>query len=223
MRGGGRRPIAGPSLALVLLSSLLAHGSPADPAGGEGRLEQLMARLATSRGLHARFEERIESPLLAEPLSVRGWLAVDPPDRLARVTESPEPSRLVLEGESIRLETPGAPPVDLGADPAARAFLLEFARLFRGDLPGLRERYALGFRVDGTAFELSLTPRSEAVRRRISRVVLAGEDDVVRRIEVHEPGGGRTTTQLLDVDPDRALSAEETARFFGPPGAAGSP
>ena len=178
-----------------------------------------MARLAASRGLRARFVERMESPLLETALESRGWLAVLPPDRLVRVTERPERSRLVLDGDRLWLETPEGRH-DLSGERTSRLFVGELLRLLRGDLEGLRQRYALAFEAEtptGTGkaeWRLRLVPRSAEVRRRLEEITVIGDRHGLRELRMRAPDGGRQVTRLEAREEDRVFSDAEQRALF---------
>ncbi len=200
-----RRRIAG-----VLAAATLAAASS---AAAEPSLDALMDRLAGSPGLRTGFVEVRTLPLLAEPIESHGHIAVVPPDRFARTTETPSATRLVLDGDELRVEGQ-AGPGDL-TEPAARRVAEELRAIFAGDLATLRERYELDFQARDGSWVLALVPRSAGARRFVERLALRGRGTGLVSLELQEPGGGHAITRLHGLETDRPLSAEERARFFG--------
>jgi outer membrane lipoprotein-sorting protein len=211
---------------LVATSALLAAGagSASSAAPADADLEELMRGMAATPGVVAPFREVKELALLAEPLEVRGTLYFVPPDRLARVTDAPSRSVLVIDGArfSFRNEA-GADDVDLSDNPVARAFVTNFLVLFNGDLEALRERYATEFRREGERWTLALRPRRRPLSDLVERVVLSGAGRVLDRMEMVEAGGDRTVTSFADVRTDHRFDAAELERLFGAPGATAAP
>jgi outer membrane lipoprotein-sorting protein len=202
------------SAALVLLA---AGGVPAEPAG-EPRtpsLEALMAGMAETSGVWARFVERKEVALLSEPIETRGTLVFVPPDRLRRSTAEPSRSELVIAGERFAFrDAAGADAVDLSASPLARQFVENFIVLFNGDLAKLRERYEPEFTSAGADWSLALRPRNRPLSDLIERITLAGTGQVLRSMEMLEQDGDRTTTRFSDVEVDRHFTPAELEQLF---------
>ena len=209
-------------LGAALLTALAAT---ADPDASEARLEALMRGMATTSGVTARFREQKELALLSAPLESKGLFVFVPPDRLNRVTETPSPSRLVIDGDRVSYEGAGdAGSMDLSANPVARQYVENLVVLFAGDLPALRRRYRLRFEAEaeGGGWRLELVPRGEPLSSVIERVTLEGRAQALERMELLEVGGDRTTTWFEEVRSDVELSAEEIAELFSAPGPAGS-
>ena len=210
--------------ALGAAAAALADPAAApDPAG----VEELLRRMAATRGVVARFVESKELALLAVPLESRGTLYFVPPDRLARFTTSPAETELRIEGEELRFrDATGREELDLSASPLARVFVENFVAIFRGDAEKLRERYELGLARDGERWELALTPRGAPLDRFVAGIFLRGDRGGMREMELRERDGDRTVTSFEAVDLDHAFSQAELSRLVphGPqpaPGAAG--
>jgi hypothetical protein len=222
--GGGSWPELG-AAALALWMAAGRAGAGPGVATGEAGVEELLARMAATRGVVAEFVERKELALLAAPLESRGTLYFVPPDRLARVTTTPAETWLRIEGEELRFrDASGGEEVDLSGSPLARAFVENFIAIFRGDLAGLRERYELHLSREGEAWEFALTPRRAPLDRFVAGVFLRGDGSGMREMELRERDGDRTLTRFAAVDSDHAFSAAELARLFpGGPEAAQGP
>lgn len=204
-------------LALALLAA--AGAAAAEPAVATApTLETLMAGMAETPGVEARFLERKEIALLSEPIETRGTLVFLPPDRLARVTTEPSRSRLVIAGERFSFrDAAGGEAVDLSANPLAREFVDNFIVLFNGDLARLRERYEPELRTDGARWSLALRPRHRPLSDLIERITLEGAGRTLRGMEMLERDGDRTTTRFEDVVVDRRFTPEEIERWFALP------
>lgn len=217
------------AFALLLAAPPAAAGADAAREAGSGEeaeplaLETLMRGMAESRGVVARFREVKEVSLLAEPVVSRGVLYFVPPDRLARHVTEPGDRWLRVDGErlSFRDET-GEDALDLGESPVAREIVENLVVLFRGDLPALRERYAVRFEAEEERWTLRLEPRAAPLADYVERVVLRGEGRALREMVWRETDGDRTITTFTRVEADRPLSAAERRRAFPAPEDAGA-
>jgi outer membrane lipoprotein-sorting protein len=202
------------------LGLLAAGGASAEPAA-EPRtpsLEALMAGMAETSGVWARFVERKEVALLSEPIETRGTLVFVPPDRLRRSTAEPSRSELVIAGERFAFrDAAGADAVDLSASPLARQFVENFIVLFNGDLAKLRERYEPEFAATGAQWSLTLRPRRRPLSDLIERITLVGAGPLLRSMEMLEQDGDRTTTRFSDVEVDRHFTPAELEQLFALP------
>jgi outer membrane lipoprotein-sorting protein len=206
----GRAPLVAAGLALALL----AGGGAAEPAAPPS-LEALMAGMAQTPGVEARFLERKEIALLSEPLETRGTLIFLPPDRLVRTTDAPSRSRLVIAGERLSFrDAAGGNAVDLSANPLAREFVDNFIVLFNGDLAALRERYEPALTSEGERWSLVLTPRHRPLSDLIERITLTGAGRALVRMEMLERDGDRSTTSFEAVQVDRRFTPAEVERLF---------
>ncbi len=206
------------TLACALLGARGAAAAEAARPTATPTLEALMAGMAETSGVMARFLERKEIALLSEPIETRGQLAFMPPDHLVRTTDSPSRSRLVIAGERFAFrDAAGGDAVDLSANPLAREFVENFIVLFNGDLAKLRERYEPAFSAAGATWSLALRPRHRPLADLIERITLEGSGPMLQRMEMLEHDGDRTTTTFQDVVVDRRFTPEEIERLFALP------
>jgi hypothetical protein len=196
-------------LALLLAAaSARAGDAPAD-------LDALLRGMAGASGVEARFVERKELALLAAPLESRGLLYFVPPARMARFTDAPDATALVVDGDRVRFrDGAGEEQLDLSATPMARVFVDNFVVLFSGDRARLEALYEVTLHGDLDAWELRLTPRRPPLDRVLERVVLSGAGPAMREMQVVERDGDRTVTRFERVDADRRFDAAERARLF---------
>ena len=199
----------------TLLALLLA--SPGG-AAHELTLPELMQRMADTPGVVAHFVERKELALLDQPLETRGTMYFVPPDRLARHTEAPGASTLIIDGDRLLFrDEAGGDDVDLASNPLARVFVDNFIVLFNGDLEELKRRYETGFATHGDDWTLTLEPRSAPLNRLIATITLHGDASGMREMVLLEKAGDRTTTTFADVDAQHAFAPAELSAAFSLP------
>ena len=87
--------------------------------------------------------------------------------------------------------------------------------LFRGDLQGLRRRYALDFQT-GESWVLSLEPKQALVRRLLERIQLRGRGERLDEMLVREGGGDLVRTRFANVEPRHRFSDAELDAVFLP-------
>jgi outer membrane lipoprotein-sorting protein len=208
---------------VLLVAGRASAGAPVESP--TPTLEALMAGMAETSGVWARFVERKQVALLSEPIETRGTLVFVPPDRLRRSTAEPSRSELVIAGDRFAFhDEAGSDAVDLSASPLARQFVENFIVLFNGDLAKLRESYEAEFTAQGAKWSLALRPRRRPLSDLIERITLVGTGPLLRSMEMLEKDGDRTTTRFSDVEVDRQFTPAELEQLFSlPTRAAASP
>ncbi|MBV1862737.1 MAG: outer membrane lipoprotein carrier protein LolA [Nannocystaceae bacterium] len=182
-------------------------------------VDELLARLKKMQGLSARFEERKTIALLAAPLVNRGHVRFHPPQHLLRSVEEPSPSAVLLSGDDIWVSENGTfEHIDLHAHPAARSFAGSFRALLAADRPALDTHFALSLDVDEAGgWTLQLSPRTDAMKKLITKMTIRGSADKVRQLVIEEATGDLSDTRFFDVDTQYSHSAEEVERYFAVP------
>ena len=161
-----------------------------------------MAGLAAAPDRRASFREEKTLAALSEPLVSFGRLAYRRPAHLEKLTTSPAPESLVVDGARLVL-TPGqdAPRVvDLDGQPEIRALVDTVRGALSGDLGLLRRTYDVRASGTPTAWRITLLPRDERVRKLVRLVEIEGEAADPLRITTTEPNGD---TDRLDIQPDK--------------------
>jgi hypothetical protein len=198
----------------ALALTLLPVRAGAD--SGSLDLALLMREMAASSGVVARFEEQKQLALLAVPLESRGVLYFAPPGRLARFTQEPSYSSLIIDGEELRFrEGEGAEEFDLSGNPMARIFVDNFIVLFNGDLDGLQSLYDTHLSGVREAWTLELSPKRPPLSRFMETITLHGGRTGIERMVMLAKDGDVTTTRLEGVDSSYAFSEAELSRLFG--------
>ncbi len=216
-RASAAQRVRHPALLLIVLLLLpaAAPGSESRPQPAPTSLESVMALLAGSGGVRARFRESKHLALLEAPLESEGMLFFDPPDRLARHTTSPAASSLVVSGDRVLMrDATGEQQVTLGGSEVARSLVESFLVVLQGDLERLRGRYEVEFEAQRDAWHLRLVPRSRRFRQLVQSLEIDGQGAAVKRIEMAESGGDRTVTEFTQVETGHVFTAEESAEVF---------
>lgn len=186
-------------------------------AGGKGSLslDGLLAAFRKSPGVSARFVEEKHIALLKKPLKSEGNIYFLSPGKLARHVEAPKPSRILLEGNELRIEDgKGVRSVDLGKNAAVAALVRSFVHLLHGDRAALEKDYAVQFSAQGDAFRLKLVPKAAPLSQLVTSIEAAGKGLVLGEMTVLEAGGDKTVTRFSDVNTERKYSDDEKKKLF---------
>lgn len=207
----------------VLLHAPVALRSAAEPPTtrpGGSQLESLLAEFARMPGLAARFREEKHMELLHEPLVSRGMIYFARPGRLARYTEEPARSTLLVEGRKLSYAASGVQrTLDIDAHPMLAAFVRGLRLILEGDLRGLRDVFVM--RLDDVghdgAWELVLEPRHDALKRSVKMLRVSGRGRSISELRILERAGDATHIVFSAVDSNRRFTTREITEFFGLP------
>ncbi len=234
-----RAPASRSLAAVVSLLALFAFAGSAARAATETAPATLAALLTGFRampGFEARFEEEKRLALLAAPLRSRGRLYFSPPSTLLRRVEAPNPHDILIRDHVVRIATPrgstssGKAPgaaanardvetIDLAGRDDVRPLVESLLWIFSGDLEALEAIYRIDYQVAAPpgkgGWTLQLAPRQQTLSRLIRELVISGQGHAAERLEVTEASGDRTTTRILDANPERRFGAGEIEAIFG--------
>ncbi|MCA8953050.1 MAG: outer membrane lipoprotein carrier protein LolA, partial [Planctomycetes bacterium] len=179
----------------------------------------LFAAFAAMPGLEARYTEEKHLALLAVPLTSAGRLYFLQPGYLARVVEKPEPSKLLITPDKLRMaDRDGVEVIDLQQSERLRLFVTSLVRVFRGDRAALTEHYSIEYTPspdDPAAWTLALAPKRAPLDHMMKSLTLRGKGVAVTGFELVEPNGDRTVTKIIAADPEREFSVAEKTELFG--------
>lgn len=166
-------------------------------------LRSLFERLAAHGGTETRFVERRISSLLNEAAESRGVLRYVPPDRFEKRTESPEVQGLVIAGETATVEPANGTRRTLRVDqhPALATLASSLRALLGGDLDALHRAFVVAASGDASRWRIDLVPRDEEARALVTRIDARGQDDTLRRFDLHEAGGDVVELWLIGAGP----------------------
>ena len=210
-------------LALVLLCALhvSARAGEADPlvraeyrlAPGAPAWSDLAGTFAHNPDTAADFTERRFFPFKKEPVELKGEVRVSTARGLSLHYTAPEERTVILDARGVLIRGAAgekAPPADPRASAANEALL----HVLRFDFAALEKDFELYGRRDGAEWTLALVSRTEALRRSVGRITVAGDAATVRHIEIRRTAKQAIEIRIAAPRPPAPFTAEELARFF---------
>lgn len=184
---------------MLTLASSSALASAPEAAADGGATAALVAGLAQTPPTRTAFAEARFSPLLDQPLVSKGELAWLGGEHLRREVSSPFVETSEITGNEVAMTRPphGTRHFSLDRAPALKGLLDSLVAVLSGDAAALKARFEA--RVDGaadSAWTLTLRPRDEAARRRLSLIRLDGHAESLRCMEISEARGAVTVDLL---------------------------
>ena len=203
-------------LSSLLLGVLLIAGiAPAVRAADD--LSLIQQRVAQVEVLRGGFEQEKRIAGFKNPLRSQGSFLVARGKGVVWTTLKPFPSEVVITGGRIlsrQRDGSSRVEVDGREQPALRSVNAMMFALVSGDVAALSSRFNTQVQAKaGNGWTLSLTPKSAALAKAFTRIVLNG-DSYVREVEIEEANGDRTHLRFVELSQTPArLSADEARRF----------
>ena len=169
---------------------------PASASGIEaGWILQQLAQPAPSQ---TAFVELRGSALLKEPLRVEGQYRRPDTATLVREVRAPYAETTTIADGKVSIARTGKPPrvFALQRVPELGDLQASFGALLSGDQTALEQGYRLASQGTSQRWQLVLTPRGEALARRVAAITLRGRGNELRCIETRPAKGDLQRTLL---------------------------
>ena len=183
----GATPVAAP-----------AASAPATAASIQGwTLDRLMSTLAQHKSGHASFVETRYLSIAAKPIESSGQLAFAAPDHLEKLTVSPKPERLVVDGDKLTIARDRRQyTISLAHYPELEAFIDSIRATLVGNRYALEQRYKVSLDGHGENWTLTLTPLDSRMLKAVRTITLDGTRDLLRTVVIEQPDGDRSVMRL---------------------------
>lgn len=187
--------------AAILLCAIGTDGWTAAAAQEPWGLPQLMAALGQVKSASGQFTERKTMRVLTQPLTSSGQLAYVAPAHIEKVTVSPIPERLVMDGDRVTIVS--GPNNDTHtfsvADyPQIGGLIAGIRATLAGDLPALARVYTTQLSGTPAAWDLQLIPRDEDLARFVKRIEFRGQGNRIHTIDTEGSDGDRSEMTIVE-------------------------
>jgi hypothetical protein len=192
------RYLWGMGLGIALAAGIArAEDAPAE----SGSLESLMAGMREIRGESARFVELKTVRLLTRPIRATGTLTYAAPDKLEKITLTPTPETIRLEGGMLSGTRADGEEfsVDIDSHEEIAALVEGIRSTLAGDLATLQRHYEITFSGDGQHWKMDLAPKARRVREKVDTIRIQGSGTAIGTIVVSEKDGDRSE---MTITPD---------------------
>ena len=193
------RPLVG----CAVLGWLLVIGGPplvssaAESADESAVFGELLRLLAERRHDHVTFTEVQQLAILDRPLHSSGELLYDAPDRLEKRTLEPRREDLLLEHGMLSIERDHhRRSVALRDFPQAVPLVESLRATLAGDRAALARYFTVQFSGTLAHWTLELTPTDATVERSVQHIVITGETDRIRTVQIRQSDGDTSTLTI---------------------------
>jgi Outer membrane lipoprotein carrier protein LolA-like len=163
-----------------------------------GSAAAVLARMAQTPPASTPFVEVSYRHMLDHPMVVSGEMKWLGGDRLERDVEKPyREVAKIDDGElSVQRGSGAVHRTSVSRAPEVGAILAGFRALLSGDAAALSNDFALSIQGGDAGWTLTLIPRTNRLKSRISSIVIDGRGDRPRCMTMHEADGDATVTLL---------------------------
>jgi len=173
-----------------------------------------MRALAQSGAVRASFQESRRLTVLVDPIETTGQLYFLPPNRLARVTRWPTPSRVIVDDRVVILEDGlGRRELNLEKSPIGQSLIGGIVLLLGGNLEGLQRLYETAYEAHDEAWTLTMVPIQSTLRSMIREIRAEGRGQDITRMTTVETNGDLTTMELTNIETGVSVLEVEQAAF----------
>ena len=155
-------------------------------------IAELMQSLAARPESHASFREEKHIAALSAPIETSGRLLYIRPSHLEKITLTPAPEQLVVDGNRLTITHASGEPartLDLASQPAFRALVETVRGTLSGDLASLQHYYRVSLAGTARAWQLTLTPIDPTVARLVREVSIEGSGADLREVDTVQRNG----------------------------------
>jgi hypothetical protein len=195
LRAGTLAPHRHPRRSLLRCATMcmLWLGARAADAA-QAPIDELMQALARVRAHRANFVEVKSIAALSEPISTSGTLIYRRPDYLAKITRSPHPEQLVVDGNQLSLTEGSQAPriIALDSHPRLRALVDAVRGTLSGNLALLRRWYEVTMTGSFAAWRLGLTPIDAGLASLIRFIAIEGSGTTLRAVQTVQANGDQS-------------------------------
>ncbi|TKC86910.1 outer membrane lipoprotein carrier protein LolA [Trinickia terrae] len=191
--------LAALAAAVLALSTLPPHAHAAETNAPNWTLDQLMSTLAQYKSRRATFVELKYLSITAQPVKSSGELVFIAPDHLEKVTTSPKPERLVVDGDMLTVERGERKyTLALARYPELSAFIDSIRATLSGNREVLEHVYQVALAGSGDGWTLTLTPLDSRTRKVVRTITLDGARGALHTVAIEQADGDHSVMQLQE-------------------------
>lgn len=165
------------------------------------QIADLMQLLSHNRSGHATFVEKKYIGIVDKPVESTGELFYTAPDRLEKRTLRPRFESMQLEGPRMILDRAGKArqSITVADYPEAAAFVESIRSTLAGDRVALEKWFRVSLGGTSDKWQLLLLPRYSRMTDLITRIVIAGSNGEILRVDFDLADGDRTEMLITRV------------------------
>jgi outer membrane lipoprotein-sorting protein len=194
--------------------SLISEPSRLDVAQPAEPWRSLLRQLQSKENIWAEFTEHRYLPFKKIPVIFTGEIRLSKERGLSLHYKSPENRTMVVDQQGVLLRDSAGRTRELPADPRAQAATAALLHVMRFDVQQLAQSFAVFASGDRSLWHFGFEPKEEAVAKTLSRLIVTGEGDRVRRIIMRKSALQRVEILIGEVKEGVQFSDAELRQHF---------
>lgn len=176
--------------------------------------QSLIAKLQQKGDIYAQFTENRYLPFKKIPVVLKGEIRLSRERGMSLHYTSPEARTLVVDGKGVLMRDGSNRTRELPADANALAATTALLHVMRFDLAPLSEQFSLYAAGNADTWHFAFEPRQEALSKTLSRILVTGEQEQVRRIIMRKSALQRVEIEIGATRENVTFPADDLARYF---------
>jgi outer membrane lipoprotein-sorting protein len=176
--------------------------------------QSLIAKLQQKGDIHAQFTENRYLPFKKIPVVLKGEIRLSRDRGMSLHYTSPEARTLVVDAKGVLMRDGSNRTREMPADANALAATTALLHVMRFDLAPLSEQFSLYAAGTTDTWHFAFDPRQEALSKTLSRILVTGEQEQVRRIVMRKSALQRVEIEIGETRENVTFPADELARYF---------
>ena len=162
-------------------------------------IETVLKNVSVTPPARVEFIELRNNPLFEQPMELTGFLEYLAPGSMRKVIQSPFSESYLVDQDYVAVERDGeVRKLSIRAARSLQSMLSGLESMLSGNQEMLEKNFEYDLQGDEQDWTLSLQPHSRRVSRRLSGMVVTGNDQRVCTIRVDLPGNEWHSIQLLE-------------------------
>lgn len=206
----GQAAAGEPSLAPAP-KDLVTPAHAMDPTKPAAPFDGLLKRLQQKGNIAATFTENRYLPLKKIPVVFTGEIRLSRERGLSLHYLTPQDQMMIVDERGVLGRNAVGKSREIASDPRAAGATTALLHVMRFDLDELSKQFSTYAEGDLSQWHFGFEPKNEALAKSLSRLVVTGEHDQVRRIVMR---GGAVEILIHDVRENVTFTPDEVQRFF---------
>lgn len=198
-------PLPAPPADLITSAHALDPAQPAKP------WKAILDDLRKKGDIAANFTENRYLPLKKIPVVFTGEIRLSHEHGLSLHYLTPEERMIIVDAQGVQLRRADGHSRDLASDPRAAAATGTLLQVMRFDLAELSKQFATYASGSRDLWFFGFEPKDEAIAKSLSRILVTGTNDQVRRIGMRK---GAVEILIHEVKENVTFTPDELHRFF---------
>lgn len=193
---------------------LVSPAHQLDPSHPAQPWESLLNQLRAKGNITATFTENRYFPFKKIPVVLTGEIRLSREHGLSLHYITPDDRLMIVDDRGVLMRLGSGRSKEGPSDPRALAATDALVQVMRFDLPALSKQFAMYAAGDSANWYFAFDPKDEALARTLSRLVVTGQGEQVRRIQMRKSAVQSVEILIGETRENVTFTPDEIKRFF---------